>query len=225
MKGTMTVMRVFVDESGDTGFKFEKQSSRYFAVAMVIFENEEKEAKASQRIDMLRQELQSPNIEFHFAKNKDATRKAFFTAAKDMDFTAFIFVADKTRLSQSDFKDRDTFYKSICGSAFERAKYLMRNADVLFDESGGEKFKKELGSYLRKRVNSDAKNIKNVGTEKSAGTSQSSSLIQLADMVCGAVYRSLQGGDDAEVYQKMIKHKLDAVIFWPDSSTPAPREI
>jgi len=217
LKGTLTVIRVFVDESGDTGFKFEKQSSRYFAVALVIFENEEKEAKASQRIHALRQELQSPNIEFHFAKNKDATRNAFFTAAQDMDFRAFVFVADKTRLSQSEFKDRDAFYKSICGTALERAKYLLRDANVVFDNSGGEKFKKESGSHLRRSVNkSNAKHIKNVGTGKSAGTSQASNLIQLADMVCGAVYRSLQEGDDAEAYRKMIENALEAVVLWPD---------
>lgn len=135
-------MRVFVDESGDTGFKFGMQSSRYFALALVIFEDEEKEAEASRRIDALRQELKSSNIEFHFAKNKDATHKAFFAAARDMNFRAFVFVADKTRLSQYEFKDRDTFYKSICGTAFEQAKYLLQEANVVFDDSGGEKFKR-----------------------------------------------------------------------------------
>jgi len=215
-EGTLIIMRVFVDESGDTGFKFEMQSSRYFVLALVIFESEEKEAEASRRIHALRQELKSPSIEFHFAKNKDATRKAFFAAAKDIDFRAFVFVADKTRLSQSD-KDSNNFYKSICGTAFERAKHLLRDANVVFDDSGGEKFKRELGSYLRRSVNkSNAKHIKNIGTGKSAGTSQASNLIQLADMVCGAMYRSLQGGDDAEAYRGMIENALEAVVLWPD---------
>lgn len=210
-------MRVFVDESGDTGFKFEEQSSRYFVVTMIIFEDEEKEAKASQRLDMLRQELQMPSIEFHFAKNKDATRKAFFAAAKDIEFKAFVFVADKARLSQSEFNNRGAFYKSICGTAFNRAKHLLQDANVVFDDSGGEKFKKELGSYLKRSVNkSNAKHIKNVGTGKSAGTSQTSNLIQLADMVCGAVYRSLQGGKDAEAYQKMVKSAIKAILLWPE---------
>ncbi len=207
-------MRVFVDESGDTGFKFEKQSSRYFVVALVIFEDEEKEAIASRRIHALRQELLSPNIEFHFAKNKDATRKAFFTAAKDMDFKAFVFLVDKTRLSQSEFKDRDAFYQFICGAALERAKHLLQDAQVIFDDSGGEKFKKELASHLRRRINADnVKHIKSVGTGRSAGTSQESNLIQLADMVCGAVYRSLQGGEDAESYRNMVRNALETAVL------------
>lgn len=101
--------------------------------------------------------------------------------------------------------------------AVERAKHLLQDADVVFDDSGSEKFKKELGSYLRKSVNKvNAGHIKNVRTGKSAGTSQASNLIQLADMVCGAMYRSLQGGEDAEAYRGMIENALEAVVLWPD---------
>lgn len=32
---------IFVDESGDTGFKFEKGSSRFFVLVLVIFDRPE----------------------------------------------------------------------------------------------------------------------------------------------------------------------------------------
>ena len=36
-------MLVFIDESGDTGLKIEKGSSRYFVIALVSFEENEEE--------------------------------------------------------------------------------------------------------------------------------------------------------------------------------------
>ena len=219
-------MRVFIDEAGDTGFKFELQSSRYFVVALAIFEDEGQEEKVSRRIDALRQELRTPNIEFHFVKNKKETRRLFLSAIKDMDFKAVVLIVDKSKLSQSEFKDRTAFYKAVCSTALEQAKPLLREANVLLDDSGGEKFKRELGSYLKKRLNSGGvKHLKNVGTETSSTTSQTSNLIQLADMICGAVYRSLQQEENAEEYREIIKHRLESVLLWPDGSTPAPREI
>ncbi|MBI2934194.1 MAG: DUF3800 domain-containing protein, partial [Chloroflexi bacterium] len=32
-------MLVFVDESGDLGFKFERGSTQFFTIALVVFEN------------------------------------------------------------------------------------------------------------------------------------------------------------------------------------------
>ncbi len=34
-------MLVFIDESGDTGLKIDKGSSKYFVIALVIFEDHE----------------------------------------------------------------------------------------------------------------------------------------------------------------------------------------
>jgi len=43
-------MLVFVDEAGDTGFKFADNSSRYFVVTLVIFEDEEQVEQTGERI-------------------------------------------------------------------------------------------------------------------------------------------------------------------------------
>ena len=188
------------------------QSSRHFAVALIIFEDEEQEEEASQRIQALRQELHTPNIEFHVVKNKNATRIAFLNAVKDLSFTVTVLVADKTRLLQPEFREGSTFYKLVCAAALEQARPLLHNADIWLGDSGGEKFKKGPAAYLRKRLNSqEEKVIKSIGAGKSSGTFHNSSLIQLADMVCGAVYRSLQEGQDADEYRRIIQHRLNVV--------------
>jgi len=141
-----SAMLVYVDETGDTGFKFADNSSRYFVIALVVFAGQEQADSTSQQIDALRHELRTPNIEFHFAKNKRSTRQAFLTRMRQAEFTAFALVVDKQKLSPANLPDRAAFYQAVCGVAFEKASYLFREADIYFDEGGGEKFQK---SWIR----------------------------------------------------------------------------
>lgn len=203
-------MLVFVDESGDTGFKFAQNSSRYFVVSLVLLENQERADQLSQRIDLLRQELRAPNLEFHFVKNKDSIRRAFLSAVQSHDFTAAVLVVDKAKLSHAEHKDRDTFYKSACGLAFETVKEKLQQANVLFDESGGRKFKQDLAASLKRKINSQAATrIRQVRTT----ASKASNLIQLADYACGVVARAFEEGDVK--YQEIIKRRL-SVTQWPE---------
>ena len=50
-------MLIFMDESGDTGFKFSKNSSKYFVLTVIIFDNLESAEKANDTIKKLRKEL------------------------------------------------------------------------------------------------------------------------------------------------------------------------
>ena len=98
-------MLVFVDESGDTGLKFEQGSSTYFAVTLVIFEDDEEADRARQRMDMLRTELHlPPTYEFHFFRNSVDIRRAFFRAIRGYDFQFFTLVVDKRKVSGVDFR-------------------------------------------------------------------------------------------------------------------------
>ena len=58
---------MFVDESGDPGLKIESGSSRYFVVAMVIFDDHEEADAADRRIGLLRRGMRiDPRFEFRF---------------------------------------------------------------------------------------------------------------------------------------------------------------
>lgn len=44
-------MLVFIDESGDTGLKLDKGSSKYFVITLVTFEDNEEALLCDQRIE------------------------------------------------------------------------------------------------------------------------------------------------------------------------------
>lgn len=50
-------MKIFIDESGDSGFKFDKGSSKFFTIAMVIFNDHDEATACEDRINLLKREL------------------------------------------------------------------------------------------------------------------------------------------------------------------------
>ena len=116
-------MLVFLDESGDTGFKIESGSSPFFTVTLVLFEEHDEAQAADDRIRLLRRELAKPEtFEFHFTENSDAIREAFFHAITPYSFFYFGIVIDKARLYGESLTTKDAFYKYVCGLVFESAK-------------------------------------------------------------------------------------------------------
>ena len=65
------------------------------------------------------------------------------------------------------------------------------------DGSGRRGFRRQLGSYLRKRINDTKGDARFIGKIK-IQDSKGNNLLQLADLICGAVARSYSQKDDAE---------------------------
>jgi hypothetical protein len=78
-------MLVFIDESGDAGFKVAKGSSQLFVAAMVIF-NDPNSATEVQNVvrDLLGRVHRRP--EFKFNKCRNDVRDAFFATLHSYDF-------------------------------------------------------------------------------------------------------------------------------------------
>jgi hypothetical protein len=208
-------MLVFIDESGDPGLKLNSGSTDYFIVTLVAFEENEEALATDQRIQLLKRELYfPPEFEFHFNKVKGAYREAFLSAVAGFGWFYFSMVINKRKLTGAGFKFKESFYKYACGLVFENAKPYLDNATVVIDGSGSREFRRELGTYLRKRINDKKGDSRFIGKIK-LQDSQSNNLLQLADMVCGAVARSYSQKEDAETYRRLIAHREIYVQFWP----------
>jgi hypothetical protein len=106
-------MLIFIDESGDTGRKLNRGSSRYFLISVILFfENEEAES-CDNRITLLRRELSKPdNFEFHFANNSHRIRLKFLEAIKPYKFLYFTVVIDKDPKKTSEISTNKNRTKS-----------------------------------------------------------------------------------------------------------------
>jgi len=203
-------MLVFIDESGDTGLKIDKGSSKYFVIALVIFEDHEEAIACDQRIELLKRELKMPEgFEFKFNKLRKDQRIKFFEAVLPYTFFYFGIVINKEKLYGEGFKVRESFYKYTCSLVFENAKPYLREAIIVIDGSGSREFKRQLKTYLRKKIGTSI--IKKIKIQPS----HKNNLLQSADMIAGAIYRSFTQKGDRKIYRKIIGAKEMNVQFWP----------
>jgi hypothetical protein len=207
-------MLIFLDESGDTGLKLDGGSSKYFIVALVAFEDHEEALAVDAHIDLLRQEMGlSDRFEFHFNKMKASQRKKFLLAVAAYEFFYWGVVINKAKLSGGGFQFDGSFYKYACGLVFEIAKPHLNNTIVVVDGSGSKDFRNQLKTYLVRLLAVDSG--KCLIKKLKIGDSAKNNLLQLADMVVGAVARAYSGKSDARVYRKLIAHREIYVQLWP----------
>ena len=210
-------MRVFVDEHGDTGLKMTQGSSKFMVVALVIFRDEDSAGKANERIARLREEINKPaGFEFHFKENSHAIREAFFRAIAPLEFRYTGLIADKARLQNAGYTFREAFYRDACGEVFDHAAPLLQNAIVKIDRSGGLKFRQELASFLKKRLNETDQAPPRI-REVIVPISKNDSLLQMADMICGAIARSCRAErQNDDTFRKIIAQREIPLRPWPE---------
>ncbi len=110
-------MLVFMDESGDSGFKFDRGSSPYFTICAVIFPDGFSADACDRNIDELRLRLKlARGHEFHFKGCRDSIKRRFLSHVSSDQFRYHAFVIDKQRLLSTRLRDDDAeFYSFAVG--------------------------------------------------------------------------------------------------------------
>lgn len=189
-------MLVFIDDSGDPGFKLDKGSSRTFVIACIIFEDNLDAEETALEIKKLRRELGKPDyFEFRFNKCSKEERIKFFNKVAHSKFKYRAIVMEKEKIYGEELmKSKKSFYSYPIKMVLKHSFGSIKNAKVRIDGSGEREFRKRMAAYLRKQVNIKSDII----TDVKFRDSKKDVLIQLADMVAGAINRSFSGKDDSE---------------------------
>ena len=207
-------MLVFIDDSGDPGFKLDKGSSKFFIISLVIFFDNLEAEKTAVAIKEFRRSLGfSDQSEFKFYKSRREVREKFLQTVNKFDFRIRSLVVDKKLIRSDHFKsNKNSFYSYTIKTVLQNSNNAISDAKIRIDGSGDRLFRKSFLSYLRKQLNTKEKcimkNCKLVDSKKDV-------LIQMADMVAGSVRRSYDDTvTDADVYKKIIfKHIDDEWVF------------
>ncbi|KKR79410.1 MAG: hypothetical protein UU24_C0009G0009 [Candidatus Nomurabacteria bacterium GW2011_GWA2_40_9] len=202
-------MHVFIDDSGDAGFKLDKGSSEFFIISLIIFNDNLEVEKTAVAIKELRRELKfSDQAEFKFFKSRKDVKVQFLQTVSKFNFRIRSLVVEKKLIKSDHLKNnKNSFYSYAIKTALQYSNDSILNAKIRIDGSGDRVFRKNFRSYLRKQLNTEEKcvieNCKLVDSKKDV-------LIQLADMVAGSVRRSYDSTvTDSKTYKKIISKHID----------------
>ena len=193
------------DESGDVSFSFAKGASTHFVVAVIAADGN----RVANLLTEFRLRSSLPaTYEFSFHRlSSAALRNRLFAALAEADFEVWAVVVNKQQLSDAFRVMRPLeFYLYFVSEVIQMIPVEKREgATLLMDEFGSPtKMPAELRRVLKARAIS--RHFKQI----SAKRSRSEPLIQVADVVAGALLRHFAQGE-SETYQA-IQRKIQMVV-------------
>lgn len=203
-------MLVFIDDSGDPGFKIEKGSSRVFIIALIIFDDNLEAEKTSVAIKELRRKLRvSDFYEFKFNKSEPKFKKKFFETIKGFKFRVRAIVVKKEIIYSPRLRSyKEDFYNYVIMQVLKHAEGTVKNAKLRFDKRGERLLRDNLRVYLSREL--DNKN-KKIFSDLKFVDSRQNTLIQLADMVAGSIYAANSGKDDSYLTELKESKRIEDI--------------
>lgn len=198
-------MLVFIDESGDPGFRVGEGATPLFVAAMVVFDSGEAARQTETAIQGLRRGLRSAG-EFKFNKTRDELKDRFFEAVRGCPFRVRAIVVEKARIYSPHLKvDKEGFYRFFVRQMMSHDAGALSDARIVIDGSGDREFRRLLETYLRRQLGGRLREVR-------FSNSRSDVLVQLADMCVGAIARSFRRDRaNADRWRRMLAPRIDDV--------------
>lgn len=200
-------MYVYVDESGDCGFKFAENSSTHFVVTALIIDDP---VALRGLIDGFKAKYRiSATRELKFRSISPEMRLEFLASICTTAFRAVSVVVDKTRLASH--PDATSFYREHVTLVVVSAGDAIANARLVIDESVKDKrWKGKMKAHLRQEINRPRPGcLRDIRFADASGEP----LLQAADMICGSIRIAIEGRDDR--YLRVIEDRLIELVVLP----------
>lgn len=198
-------MYLYLDESGNTGFKFQQGSSRYFVVALVLVRDPGALADVLEEQRLAMGKLPGEELKFARLHHDGRIRVLHALAASGLD--ARVLAVDKHRLAAPDTRSSGGFYKYLIGAALAINFQGIERAHLVVDESFKGKTKQaDLATYIKQALNiAGTQNVKRI-RDITYRQSHREPCLQIADLVAGAVARAYEGKDLQ--YRRIIEQRI-----------------
>lgn len=207
---TEEAANIFFDESGTPSLGDADQQP-YFIVSAILVDGKRPTVAIQKKFIGLRAELgKREDFEFKASKLKRKEYENVLTGLGTMDFEFISVCFVKKRLTGEGFKYPTVFYKYAFKFLTSNVLDYVNHANLRFDTYGGKGsiFEKEFFEYIEKQNMGYAQSrVKQLEMVDSRGDS----IVQLADLICGAVKRSAEG--DNGLLDLLQDKAIDVIVF------------
>jgi len=206
---TNNIKKLWLDESGDSGFKFALGSSQNFVITLVYLESDnfaEEVVKIRNKIDQLKEKFSlTIDYEFKFSRCKDTLKREFLKEILKFPIRYKAIVVNKKQLEAPAlrYKSRELYCEMIRRLLYDNNPPLEK-ATLVIDEAAAKIHQKEFKGVLKKYLS--RKMIGKIIQMRS----RSEIMIQIADMVSGTIFRKYERGND-EFWQ--IVRKKEKILM------------
>ncbi len=196
---------VFIDDSGDPGFKNGVSSSN-FVLAAALFLDPKTATLVNNTISEYRRSIGwRDEAEFKFRKTNKQIIKQLLQLVCKHNFQIYAIYLDKPNLPNKLklFIKNEDFYNFTTKSLLQLMP--LEQATVKIDGKYDKQYRYYIRAFIRRELNLESRKI----ADFDALDSKKDNLIQLADLIAGSIHRSLQTEKtDASQYLSIIKPKI-----------------
>jgi len=199
---------IYIDESGNPDVK--DLAPRVFVVAAVVIESRQDVAELDRRFANAAAVIQRPlDHELRTAGLSVAKHARVLHELSLIEYQWAAACFHKHRLTSPGFEDPKTLYRYAFQFLIGELLTVVWQADLVIDEHSADRFQRQLERYLRKQsVGLPLNRLNSIRF----GSSSKIRLIQLADLVAGAVRRST-AGEPGPLDE--IEHQMINLQHWP----------
>jgi len=201
---------IFLDESGDLGFNFEKKkTSKIFVITLLFTDNKRPIEKIVKKTHSeLRKKYKRKFGALHAVREKPITRQRLLKRLDEKDCVIMTIYLNKKRVYTKLQEEKAVLYNYVANILLDRiyTKKIIpieKTIELIASKREtnkflNENFKNYLDSQVKNRHKTRIKiNIKTPSDEKS---------LQVVDFVSWAIFRKYEYGDDS--YYNLIKNKV-----------------
>ena len=193
---------VFIDDSGDPGFK--SDSSEFFLFSAVVFRDEKVAERLAKEIDKYKRSLGwEKSVEFKFQKTNKQIIAEVLRLSLKYEYEVYAIYIDKNLAKPRPHSKSNRLYNWLLIELLK--KMPINDAKLRIDGRNTKQYMRQTASMIRKELNYKQKILNNIKFVDSRMVT----LIQLADLVSGSTNRSLQlDKTDNYKYLNLIRQKV-----------------
>lgn len=207
----MTV--VFLDESGDTGFNFQKNSSRLFTACIVGFDSEHDYKKSGEGLVEYRRTHGLPDdYEIKFSQLNHDRRVEVTKAALSGRFWYYAFALNKPALAKNALRDKHQVYHKTCEWLFQNSLFKIAGSRIILDKCGNRDFYRAMRAALNEKCDQFEIDRVNGFTPRD---SRHEAGLQIADIVAGITNRYRNNKKGGAELHKLLRARCESDRIWP----------
>ena len=193
-------IEVYIDESGDLGFS--SRSSRHFVVVALASPEPKELTRILRRVRRRLYSSCAKTPEFKFKSSPDRAKRLILRGLAGSSTSVSWGGVTKNRISVDLMDDKNALYLQVCSRTVEglMGQTRAKRAHIVLDKwSSNRTLRRNFEEHLRETVRSHHGGYFAPSTSVSHLDSANSAGIQIADIVAGAVFRSLERADPAYI--------------------------